>query len=173
MEFNNKKKERQVFSNQMGEIIDVKLTKNAEFLLNHVNEKMECELNYLRKKVTYYENESKRKNFALYGIKETSDESPYNLRNAVLYVLTNIMDSDVSWTELDHCYRLGKRNNLATNRPVLVKCLSQWRKEDIMRKRKNLNGSGIHLEHDLTKKEVSRRKELKFWRREVRASSQF
>lgn len=74
-------------------------------------------------------------------------------------VLTNLMGSDISWFEIDHCHRLGKKSNHSNHRPILVKCLSRWRKNEIMGKIRNLKGSKIHIEHDLTKAEILRRKE--------------
>lgn len=119
----------------------------------------EREVALLKNKVSFLESEHKRKNLVLYGVLEQSDESFEQLQESILHILNNLLGLNISFQEIDHCYRLGKRRG-STPRPVLLKCLTQWRKEQIIKNASRLKNHKIYIDHDLNKEQIIRRKEL-------------
>uniref|UniRef100_A0A8D8WW90 Uncharacterized protein n=1 Tax=Cacopsylla melanoneura TaxID=428564 RepID=A0A8D8WW90_9HEMI len=147
---------------KIGDMYESKTNKITDIVLDNVWKKLEPlinEITMLKKKTIFYENDHKRRNFVLYGVHENQQESFQELSKCVLNILNCLMQTDISLYEIDHIYRLGHKKSYAS-RPILVKCLTSWRKEEIMRNGKHLKGRGIYIEHDLSKEQVRRRREL-------------
>lgn len=155
---------------QIGILLDDKINKSHDIIINKLGS-ITSELEIVKNKNAFLENESKRKNFILYGVHEIKNESFNQLRLSVLYVLNNLMKSDITCFEIDQCCRLGKK--MSTSRPILVKCITQWRKQDIMHRMNHLKGKGIYVEHDLTKEQIQRRRQAIIKMKELREQGQY
>uniref|UniRef100_A0A8D8RM79 Uncharacterized protein n=1 Tax=Cacopsylla melanoneura TaxID=428564 RepID=A0A8D8RM79_9HEMI len=70
-----------------------------------------------------------------------------------------MMGIQVEKYEIDSCYRLGKLKGKL--RPVLVKFVTQWRKDEVYRKRYLLKGHKLYIDHDLSKEELTIVRQLK------------
>lgn len=129
--------EQQTLLESFSELLDKKLSDFSELLIESADCKTEYkllpiiyEIDNIMKKCLFSESEAKRRNFVLYGIKESASETFQQLKDAVLHVLNNIMKSDTTIYELNNMYRRGRKSS--KSRPVLVKCITQWRKQDIL-----------------------------------------
>uniref|UniRef100_A0A8D8VP72 Uncharacterized protein n=2 Tax=Cacopsylla melanoneura TaxID=428564 RepID=A0A8D8VP72_9HEMI len=111
-------------------------------------------------KIRFYSNDVKRRNVVIYGIKEDEDESWEQIMNQVLSILNTVMQMDVQRSEIDNCYRLGKRNHKYPGRPLLVKFVTEWRKVEMLKKGHKLKGRKLWVDEDYTKEVMERRKEL-------------
>uniref|UniRef100_A0A8D8WQA2 Uncharacterized protein n=1 Tax=Cacopsylla melanoneura TaxID=428564 RepID=A0A8D8WQA2_9HEMI len=149
---------------QIGLLLDQKLDKTYDVLVSKIIS-VTSELEIVKKKNAFLEKDSKRRNFILYGVQENYGETFTQLKTIVLHVLNDLMKSDVTFFEIDQCLRLGKKHQ---SRPILVKCLTQWRKQEIMSRMNHLKGKGIYVEHDLTKEQIQRRREVIVKMKEMR-----
>lgn len=80
------------------------------------------------KKITSLEKETKRKNIVIYGIEESKNENYQELseKNKVVNERKNKVGLGIN--EVDDFFRLGKKNEQKRNRPILVKLVTNWRK---------------------------------------------
>uniref|UniRef100_A0A8D8RZP4 Uncharacterized protein n=1 Tax=Cacopsylla melanoneura TaxID=428564 RepID=A0A8D8RZP4_9HEMI len=111
-------------------------------------------------KIRFYSNDVKRRNVVIYGIKEDEDESWEQIMNQVLSILNTVMQMDVQRSEIDNCYRLGKRNHKYPGRPLLVKFVTEWRKVEMLKKGHKLKGRKLWVDEDYTKEVMESRKNL-------------
>lgn len=124
---------------------------------NEIIKRQTSEISDLKLKNKYLLTDNKRRNVVIYGLEER-EESSFNLMQTILQ-LFNLMQSDVKKREIDMCYRLGKPKG--KTRPVLIKFCTQWRKQEIFRRRYLLKGKHLYMEHDLSKEEMQYVKEQK------------
>lgn len=154
---------------QLGVMFNEKLHVYKDKILDSARlerEPMQNDVENLKRKNEYYESLFKRRNFIMYGVHEHQQETFEDLRKSLLHIFNVVMQSDVTFLEIDNCYRLGKRNKNC--RPILVKCLTEWRKNEMMNRQHLLKRTGIYLEHDLTKEQIQRRRENIFQMKEFR-----
>ncbi|KAL1446075.1 hypothetical protein WDU94_015579 [Cyamophila willieti] len=147
------------FLEDFGVILDRKLDIQIDTMLNHISSKLQpvhSELEELKRKFTYYESDSKRRNFVLYGVKESEKESFEDLSMKLLHILNDLLKCDINFQEIDNCFWLGQRRG-SVCRPILVKCITQWRKE----------------EKDLTKEQVKERRLLVSQMMELREQGRY
>jgi len=78
-------------------------------------------------------------------------------RKKIIEELSGKLKLDV--IDYDDCYRIGKPGN--ANRPLLIKCLRKNDKYKILSKTKELKGSKIYINHDLTKAQATKEKQLR------------
>ncbi|KAJ0180044.1 hypothetical protein K1T71_004635 [Dendrolimus kikuchii] len=71
------------------------------------------------------------------------------------------MKVDIQKNEIESIYRLGRKMENTDNiRPVVVTLTTVGRKIEILRKKKFLKDTNVHLKEDYLKKVVEKRREL-------------
>lgn len=111
--------------------------------------------------------QQKRRSFVIYGVHEPPHEKSSELREAVLEILNKIMEANVDTRLLLKIRRIGKY--YAVRRPVLVECITEWLKTDIMHCDHKLRGTEYNILDNLTPEQVDRRKSKMYKMREFRA----
>lgn len=111
-------------------------------------------------KITFHNNEVKRRNVVVYGVSEELEESWEQILTKVISILNMVMKMNIERNEIDYCCRLGKRNHKFPGRPVLIKFTTEWRKIDMLRRRNSLKGRKLFVDEDHTKEIMEKRKQL-------------
>lgn len=101
----------------------------------------------------------RRHNIILYKIEE-NEQSQGELLEAIVKLLNESVEEGVQTNDIDQIYRVGKKKNDGTRRPVLVKFISLIKKESIMRKWKFFNAKNIQIFNDFPAEIRERRKEI-------------
>lgn len=89
------------------------------------------------------------KNIIIKGLPEEGGE---NLTLKVIDCLNNKpLEYQVLKSELNVCYRLGKKRSDNSSRLVVVEFLSQWKRDELFKLKRRLKGSGMFIMEMLTK----------------------
>lgn len=96
---------------------------------------------------------SRRNNIRLVGIKDPDEhETAETTTKIVTDFLKSKMGISVSSTDIDIAHRLpGREKDTHKDRDIIVKFQSRITKEKILRNRKQLKGTGVYVNEDLTK----------------------
>ncbi|CAG9764519.1 unnamed protein product [Ceutorhynchus assimilis] len=110
-------------------------------------------LEEMNKEVEYSKQEIKSNCLVINGIKEKNNS---DISTEIISIIQNRINIDVSKSDLDYCYRLGQKSEASTNktRPVVVRFVNRWLRDDIFNLKKNLKGSGIVINECLTAKQI-------------------
>ncbi|XP_013174261.1 PREDICTED: uncharacterized protein LOC106122718 [Papilio xuthus] len=140
------------------------ITKN---IMDKIDEKLSpliTENNKLKKKVEDLENEieylkrgNKENNIIIYGLEE-SEKSTSDLFQKITYTLKNESNVHLQESEVNKIRRLGKQKVSSKPRPVLCVLINKWKKDEILKGRKNLKT--IYISEDYTKEVLEKRKAL-------------
>lgn len=100
----------------------------------------------------------KKNNLILYGIKEREIEGAEVLIKSVTDIFHNNLGITLDQTHFSNCFRLGKKTEKP--RPILLELLSYFKKQDILKKRAHLKGTGVFISEDLIPEERAERRFL-------------
>lgn len=118
--------------------------------------KMETKLENQDTRIHQMEKETRKRNIIIYGIEEKEEE---NIKDTVQSFLRNTMEIEIKPEEIDDFYRMGKRTS-NKNRPIMLKLLTNWKKQEIIRSTGKLRGTKIFIDQDLTAKEIEEKRRL-------------
>jgi len=113
----------------------------------------------LKREVEELKNEIRQKNVVIYGLEER-DRNEEELTEIILRMLNEGMGVRILQEDMDGVTRLGRYNHQKI-RPILVALTTMKAKKAIMRSRRNLKGTKIYIEEDLTVETRAREKALK------------
>ncbi|XP_071086617.1 uncharacterized protein [Haliotis cracherodii] len=101
----------------------------------------------LNKRTDDLEQYSRRNSIRISGVEETRDE---NVEDVVMDVLKDVHPS-INVSNIDRCHRVGKKNS-GTKRQIIVKFVSYWDRNKVMRNRKLLKHTkqSVYLNEDLS-----------------------
>lgn len=125
--------------------------------LQEENQRLKEKVGSLENKIKVFERNEKRNNFIVYGIPENRD-SEEQLITKIINILKNDLNINLEKSEVVTAYRLGKYV-MNKNRPILVKIVTIWKKNEIMRHKKNLK-NGVRISEDFPKEILIKRQEL-------------
>lgn len=147
---------------QIADVFETKLKIHDSFIVEQISDitsPIQLELDYMKKKVCYYEREHKARNLVIYGVHEASGESFNQLLKSVLSIFNDLMNLNILPNDIDNLFRLGQKRG-SVPRPILLKCVTQWRRNEIMRNAKYLKGKRMYIDQDLSKEQIIKRREL-------------
>lgn len=101
----------------------------------------------------------RRKNIILYRIEE-NESSQEKLLDAIVKVLNEAVEENIEARDIDGVYRLGKKRDDGTRRPILIRFVSINLKNSIMKKFQFFKSRNIDIFEDLPKEIRDRRKEI-------------
>jgi len=113
--------------------------------LIEANKELKLALDMAFARIEQLERNEKKNNFMLSGFKEIEKESNDDRRKIMEKLAEKLRIDKIDYTD---CYRVGRPGN--PNRSLLVKCLRKGDKHNIFANAKELKGSNIYINHDLT-----------------------
>lgn len=117
------------------------------------------ELNSLRKFVDNEETINRKNNLVLFNFPESQNETISILMDNFTALLNNKLHIDANKNEFDYVRRIGGRK-ARSPRPVLIRCITTWRKHELLSANPALKNEGMSLAEDLPPKTRRIRKEL-------------
>lgn len=156
--FNKIKEELKTQTMDITEAVTRNVTESVnEYLLALMeeNKDLKNEINILKNKIKFIEDDKRKNNLIIFGIKE-EQESESTIEN-VTNLLNNKSTISVTSLEINAAYRLGSKNN--KTRPVLVSFTTSWKRNQVL-KNKNKLPPGIYIKEDYSKEVLERRRQL-------------
>lgn len=136
---------------------DVKELKQNYKEVNQKLSEMEKTIETQKNLIERLENQVKKRNLILYGIPE-EESSASDLESTIISLLKNKLKIEISSTDIEEVFRLGKKGIASSKiRPVLLSLSSKKIKSTIMKQRKLFTGTTIIVSEDLTKTERLKR----------------
>ncbi|XP_033123850.1 uncharacterized protein LOC117122406 [Anneissia japonica] len=118
---------------------------NLEFVPDDINNKMD-EIDLALDDLEQY---SRRNCLRFFGIKEASNEKA----DDIILKLANDIGVDLTLDDIERSHRVGRKfDNSTKPRPIIVKFCSYRKRNDIIKSRRRLKGSGKFIHEDLTYK---------------------
>lgn len=121
------------------------------------NEKLKQKICNLEKEVEYLKREKKSNNIVIFGLDE-SEKSTSELFQNVKKIFKGDLNITLEENEVNKLYRLGKNKVMNKPRPVLCSFINGWKRDEIMKNKKNFKK--IHISEDYTKDVLEKRKAL-------------
>ncbi|KAJ2950507.1 hypothetical protein O0L34_g8751 [Tuta absoluta] len=147
-----------------------KLQDSISKINENLNEKvriLEDENTFLLKKVQeqetqlyMLEKEKRKKNLLFFGIEE-AERSYTDLEDKILEIINVHMGVICIKSEIDSLYRLGKKKDISTIRPVAVTFTTLGKKILILKNKNKLQNKTFYIKEDFPQKVLEIRKELK------------
>lgn len=134
------------------------VSKRMDEKLAAVMEENKClkkEIETMKQKLKYLEEEKKKANLIFFGVKEEKTEG--SLIDYVIKTIEKDTEISVQPFEINKAVRLGQ--NSGKTRPLLVSFTTTWKRNLIFRC-KNKFSSGIYIKEDFSKETLEKRKEL-------------
>uniref|UniRef100_A0A2A4K1M2 Endonuclease-reverse transcriptase n=1 Tax=Heliothis virescens TaxID=7102 RepID=A0A2A4K1M2_HELVI len=157
---NQTKELKESITNNILEILDEKLqpviTENK--ILKTKVENLEREIETLKR-------EKKQNNLIMFGVNE-DERSTQDLIQNIINIFKTDLDMQFQEHEINKIYRLGKAKSSGKPRPILLSFVSEWKKNEVMKKKKNLRN--VYVTEDYTKEVLEKRKTLQAQLKEER-----
>lgn len=131
------------FDERVQEAIATEITPLKE-VIKHLHRK----LDEVQSKANENEQYSRRNNIRIHGINQTDDEDCYE---EVINFCDRELNIAIDRSEIDRAHRVGRPNNDARSRPIIVKLKSFHTKLNIMKNKRKLRGKPLYVNEDLTK----------------------
>lgn len=121
------------------------------------NKQLKFEVEILNKKIKYLEDGNRKNNIILHGVeeKENSHEGLFNIIKDILQI-TNV---NLEKYEINKYHRLGKKQDMNRNRPILISFTSYQKKAEVMKNKTNMPPK-TYLTEDYSKETLEIRKSL-------------
>ncbi|XP_026488654.1 uncharacterized protein LOC113404903 [Vanessa tameamea] len=134
------------------------------------NKDLKIKINKLENEIEYLKRDKKQNNIIIFGLKE-EEEHTSGLIQKVKKIFNKDININVEAFEINNIYRIGKRSPGVKPRPVLLSFVNAWKKNEIMKVRKNLKD--IYVTEDYTKEVLEKRKLLQTRLNEERNKGNF
>lgn len=121
------------------------------------NKILKLKVENLEKKVERLERDKKRNNILIHGLVE-NEKSTRDLIENIKEVFLGELDLTIEDYEINKIHRIGMRNKNEKPRPTLLSLVSGWKKNEIMRNKKQLKE--IYITEDYSKETLEIRKSL-------------
>lgn len=118
---------------------------------------LKTEVEKLNEKINRMESEKRESNLIFYGFDESTDSNI----SIVKMVTKALMDSgiDINDRDINKAFRIGKPKNDKQARPILVKMVNHWKRNEILRNKKKLP-KHIYVNEDYSKEVLEKRRHL-------------
>ncbi|CAG4954569.1 unnamed protein product [Colias eurytheme] len=134
------------------------------------NKDLKMKMLNLEKEMEYLKRDKKQNNIIIFGLKEEQESAP-GLIQEVKKIFNKDLNINIEDFEINNAYRIGKKNLEGKPRPVLLSFVSSWKKNEVMKVRKNLKG--IYISEDYSKEVLEKRKMLQSKLKEERMKGNF
>lgn len=104
----------------------------------------------------------RRHNIILYKIEE-NEPSREALLTAIVKLLDEAIEDEIQTRDIDYLYRMGKKKEDGSRRPIIVRFTSLHKKEAVLRNWKYFVSKKIEVYEDFPKEVRERRKEILPW----------
>ena len=140
------------FQQQQSDMVDK--TESVSFEVDSAKKNLED----IRTKVDYVENQSRRNNLRFDGIPEMAQETWEATEEKVVKILKDNLGFQKT-PAIERAHRTGSTSSNKSSRTVVVKFASYKDREAILRKRKMLKGTSIYVNEDLSDRVMERRRD--------------
>lgn len=134
------------------------------------NKDLKIKLTNLEKEIEYLKRDKKQNNIIIFGLKE-EEESTSGLIQEAKKIFNNDLNINIGDFEINNIYRIGKKSPDGKPRPVLFSFVNSWKKNELMKVRKNLKD--IYITEDYSKEVLEKRKMLQTKLKEERMKGNF
>ena len=141
----------------------VKRTESLEETVESLKEKLKLEEyknSILMARNNDLEQYSRRNNIRVFGIVDSERETADKSEKLVTDLLKKKLSIDIAPSKIQIAHRAGKFTS-GGNRSIIMQFVNRKEKQNIMKVRKNLKGTGISIAEDLTPLNVRRLSDLK------------
>lgn len=121
------------------------------------NKILKTKLENLEKEVEGLKRAKKQNNLIIFGIKE-DEKSNLELLKKVKKIIKTDLGINFEEYEINNIYRIGKGKPSDKPRPTLVSFVNEWKKNEVMKLKKNFKD--VHISEDYTKDVLEKRKML-------------
>lgn len=139
-------------TNKVMEILDVKL----EPIIAE-NKMLKTKLENLEKEMESLKRAKKQNNLIIFGMKEDENSNLELLQNVKKVIKTDL-GINLEEREVNNVYRIGKMKSSDEPRPTLVSFINEWKKNEVMKLKKDFKG--VYITEDYTKDVLEKRKKL-------------
>lgn len=126
--------------NQIEELL---LTQKA--LYEEEINKLKLKNKEMESKIYILEQNEKRNNLRIYGVKATENE---NIEEKILEIFNTKMNLDITKQHIDYCYRI--KNNQEASNAIFMKFTNNKIRSEVYQNKKKLKNIGINIKEDLT-----------------------
>ncbi|XP_052742166.1 uncharacterized protein LOC112048177 [Bicyclus anynana] len=158
--FNKMKNEMQKQTLELKESITNTIMEKMEEKLQPIieeNKNLKIKLENLEKEVESLKRGKKQNNLIIFGVKE-GEKSSQELIQKVKQIFESDLNLNLEDYEVNKMYRIGKDNSGGKPRPILFSFVSEWKKNEVMKRKKNFKD--VHVAEDYTKEVLEKRKML-------------
>lgn len=134
------------------------------------NKDLKIKLTNLEKEIEYLKRDKKQNNIIIFGLKE-EEESTSGLIQEAKKIFNNDLNINIGDFEINNIYRIGKKSTDGKPRPVLFSFVNSWKKNELMKVRKNLKD--VYITEDYSKEVLEKRKMLQTKLKEERMKGNF
>lgn len=137
----------------------IQLNKKID-LLEFENQDLRHKLVTVENKLTYLEDQSRRANIVIRGLKNPDEimETWDTVENLVIDFMKKKLDIHLSATDIERAHRIT--NNRAYIKPIVVKLVSYKKKTEILKSAYKLKGTNVVIQEDFCSRTIEERKAL-------------
>lgn len=122
------------------------------------NKNLKAKIAKLEKEIEFLKRERRNNNIIVFGLEE-KETSTSGLLQAVKENLVSDLNIKIEDYEINKIHRIGHKNKeINKPRPILCSFISNWKKDEIIKNKKNLKK--IYVTEDYSKEVLEKRKEL-------------
>lgn len=148
---------------QLEDKITTKITTHINTKLGEINEEIGCmklKMEEQEKRIYILEKNSVQRNVMFFGVEEKECERSYSdLQENILEIIKNKIKEEIQVFEVQSVRRIGKKGSRP--RPISVAFTTLGKKINILKKKKNLEGSNIYITEEFPVNILRKREELK------------
>lgn len=115
---------------------------------------LEVENTSLKQEIGRLQKSVRANNLIIFGIQHCQEETRVDLLNQVITKFNELLQVNCVKNDISDIYRTGKSNK----RPIIIKFVSSFMKNDILRNAYKLKGTGIYISRDLLPSERANRR---------------
>lgn len=134
------------------------------------NKDLKTKLINLEREIEYLKRDKKQNNIIIFGLKE-EEESTSGLIQVAKKIFNKDLNINIGDFEINKIFRIGKKSPDGKPRPVLLSFVNLWKKNEVMKARKNLKD--IYITDDYSKEVLEKRKNLQTKLKEERMKGNF
>lgn len=156
--FDKMKIEMQRQTTELTESLTKNIMERMDEKLNPIieeNEKLKQKIGNLEKEIELMKKDKKSNNIIVFGLEE-NEKSTSELFQSVKETLRGDLNMNIQENEVNKLYRLGKNKVNNKPRPVLCSFVNEWKKDEIMKKKKSFKN--IYVSEDYSKEVLEKRK---------------
>ncbi|CAB3221816.1 unnamed protein product [Arctia plantaginis] len=122
------------------------------------NNNLKTKVEKLEREITYFKRAERSNNIIIFGLEE-KEKSSYELIQKLKETFSRELNINIEEYEVNKIHRLGNKERASNKpRPVLCSFINNWKKNEIIKNKRNLKT--IYINEDYPKEVLERRREL-------------